>query len=227
MEQKKSKSNLVKNILRFAVLLVCGAVLGFNVYLANAKTLGRNQLPMPFGYGAAVVLSGSMEKELSVGDLIIVTEDDAYDVGEVVVFQDGESLVVHRVVAVDGDSVTTKGDANNAEDAPISKELIKGKVLFHIPAVGNVVNFIKTPLGSILIIALAVALLEIPRRREKKKDDEEKQKIIDEINRLKNGISDEEKQDSESATEEITAETVEEIVSDEKSVEESSDETEN
>jgi hypothetical protein len=50
---------------------------------------------------------------------------------------------------------------------------------------GNVVEFIKTPVGTLCIIAAILLLLEIPRRNEKKKNDEEKQKIIDEIKRLK------------------------------------------
>jgi len=35
-------------------------------------------------------------------------------------------------------------------------------------------------------VVAAIALVELPHRREKQKDDEERQKIIDEINRLKN-----------------------------------------
>ena len=50
-----------KGVLRILVLIICGIVLGVNVYLANANSLVGNKLPMPFGYGSAVVLSGSME----------------------------------------------------------------------------------------------------------------------------------------------------------------------
>ena len=53
-------------------------MIGFNVYLANAYGLVGNQLPMPFGYGAAVVLSGSMEPEFSEGDLILIKETKDY-----------------------------------------------------------------------------------------------------------------------------------------------------
>ena len=62
----------IKDVLRWLLIVVCGLILGVNVYLANANSLVGNQLPMPFGYGAAVVLSGSMEPEFSEGDLIIV-----------------------------------------------------------------------------------------------------------------------------------------------------------
>jgi len=184
---KKTRKRKInpKNLIRITLLILCGAVLGFNIYLANANSLLGNQLPTPFGYGAAVVLSGSMEPELSKGDLIIVSKTQTYKEKDIVVFQDKGTLVVHRIIAVDGDTVVTQGDANNIADDPINVSAIKGKVLFWIPFVGNVVNFIKTPIGTICIVAAAILLIEIPRRNEKKKDDEERQKIIDEINRLK------------------------------------------
>ena len=140
---------------------------------------------MPFGYGAAVVLSGSMEPEMSKGDLIIVSKSDSYVLNNVVVFQDGNTLVVHRIIAIDGDTITTQGDANTVADNPIDKTVIKGEVIACIPWIGEIVNLIKTPIGTIGIIALAILLIEIPRRNEKKNDDEERQKIVEEIERLK------------------------------------------
>ena len=185
MKQYKKPKLKLKTMLRLLLLIICGLVLGVNVYLANANSLVGNQLPMPFGYGAAVVLSGSMEPELSAGDLIIVKKTENYKQNDIVVFQDEKSLVVHRIIEVDGETITTKGDANKAADEPISITDVKGKVLFWIPFAGNAVGFLKTPFGTICIIAVAIALIEIPHRNEKKKDDEEKQKILQEIERLK------------------------------------------
>jgi len=181
---KKNKKKFPP-VLRLILLVICGAVLGVNVYLANAKSLVGNQMPMPFGYGASVVLSGSMEPEFSKGDLIVVAESESYVLDDIVVFQDGASLVVHRIIEMDGDKVTTQGDANNVADEPIEISAIKGKVLFHIDKLGSVVSFFKTPVGTVLIIAAAIALVEIPRRREKDADDAEKQKILEEIKRLR------------------------------------------
>ena len=178
----------LKDVLRLVVLIVCGTVLGVNVYLTNAKNLVGNQLPMPFGYGAAVVLSGSMEPELSVGDLILVKESDSIEVNDVVVYQSVSSLIVHRVIEINEDQVLTQGDANNVPDEMIDKAMIKGKVFFSIPYAGHLVNFLKTPVGIILTIALAIALVEIPRRSELKKDAEEREKLIAEINELKKEI---------------------------------------
>lgn len=172
-------------VLRYLVLGLLAAVVGANLYALNASRLAGNQMPTPFGYGAAVVLSGSMEPEFSAGDLIVVKQTDDYAVNDIVVFQEGRSLVVHRIVRMEGETVVTKGDANNVEDAPIPLTAIKGEVLFWIPYVGNVVGAVKTPVGTAVVIIIAVLLLEIPRWNEREKDEEEKERIKEEIRRLK------------------------------------------
>lgn len=173
------------DVIRLALLVICGAVIGINVYSINAKNLLGDQLPMPLGFGAAIVLSGSMEPTFSEGDLIIATRSDTVAADDIVVYQERDHLVVHRVMEVDGDQLITKGDANNAPDEPINMSAVKGTVQFWIPGAGEIVSAIKTPMGTICLVAAAIALVEIPRRKEKRKDDDERQKIIDEILRLK------------------------------------------
>ena len=174
-----------KTIIRRILLALCGILLGLNLYMANANSLVGNQMPMPFGYGAAVVLSGSMEPEFFEGDLLIVKEMDTYKENDIVVFQDGSLLIVHRIINIDGEAITTKGDANKTVDESINVSAVKGKVVFEIPFAGNAVKFLKTPVGTFGIIVVAIALIEIPRRNDKKKDDEERQRIVEEIERLK------------------------------------------
>ena len=62
-------------------------------------------MPMPFGFGISAVLSGSMEPEYSTDDLVIVRSTDVYQIGAVVVYQDGSTLIMHRIIAVDDDPV--------------------------------------------------------------------------------------------------------------------------
>lgn len=173
---------------RVLLLAVCGGVLGMNLYLANAGRLLGDRMPMPFGYGAAVVLSGSMEPALSTDDLIVVRRTQEVAVGDIVVYQNGTILVVHRIVAIDGDSVVTKGDANNVADDPIGRDAIKGTVLFRIPWGGAAVSLIRSPVGTVCIVIAAVALVEIPHRKEKEKYEEEQRKIKEEIRRLKDEL---------------------------------------
>ena len=172
-------------VLRTVFLIVVSLVLGINIYNWNARSLTGNVLPMPFGYGGAVVLSGSMEPEIAVDELIIVQAAQDYEVGDVVVYQSGHMLVVHRIVDMDGETVTTRGDANNTDDAPIDIAQVKGKVIAHIPYVGKLVRLLKTPVATIILIVGAVLSVELPYRKEKEEKDEELERIKAEIRRLK------------------------------------------
>jgi signal peptidase len=173
------------SLLRLLAICVLAAVIGINVYTFNASRLAGNAFPMPLGFGLSVVLSGSMEPELSTGDLLLVVAREEYKPDEVVVFLDGRSAVVHRIISMDGDTVITQGDANNQADEPISTELICGKVVLAIPLLGYLVSVIKTPLGTLLILALAVWLLNRSFRREQKEKTEQLDMIRAEIERLK------------------------------------------
>ncbi len=172
-------------MIRRTLLAILGILLGVNVYLANARSIAGNRLPMPFGIGAAVVLSGSMEPELSVDDVIIVRETDSYGINDIVVYDTGREMVVHRIIERDGDTVITKGDANNTPDEPISADSIKGKVIFTIPGAGVVVKALRSPVGIAAIILAAILLTEGSFRRKKESDEERLEEIKKEIRRLR------------------------------------------
>ena len=175
----------IKSILRISVLVLLAILIGVSIYSMNASMLGGNALPMPLGFGMTVVLSGSMEPELSVDDLLIVAPADTYEVGDVVVFQNQRTAIVHRIVSINGDEIITRGDANTSDDEPITKANIKGRVVCAIPFVGLIINLIKTPVGTILLIGLAVWLLESSFKKEKNKKSDELEAIRREIEELK------------------------------------------
>lgn len=169
---KKARSVRKPPVLRYVVLIVLGLLLGFNVYLLSARNIAGNQMPMPFGIGSAVVQSGSMEPTFYKGDLLFVKEQSDYNVGDIVVYQTESILVVHRIISLDGGTVITQGDANNAPDEPFSITHIKGSVVGRVPGVGHAIDFLKTPLGILLLIGCAVTLTELSFRRDKKAAEE-------------------------------------------------------
>ena len=186
MRKQKTVREVLKSTMRIILLVFAALTVGLNIYTVNALRIGGNAVPMPFGVGAAVVLSGSMEPELSVGDLLIVLDSSSYEIGDVVVYQDGNIAVTHRIVRFSNEEeIVTQGDANNTEDDPISAEAIKGEVVAVIPFVGYIINAIKTPIVTICILALAVFLLERSFRAEKQTDNEKLDSIKAEIERLK------------------------------------------
>ncbi len=190
--QEKTKKNKYAAWIRRIVLALLGVLLGLSVYFANARTLAGNKLPMPFGFGVAVVLSGSMEPTLSVDDVIFVRKADSYEVGDIVVYDSGRELIVHKIIQKDGDTVVTQGDANNTSDDPIKVTAIFGKVVSTIPNAGFVVKIIRSPIVVILIILAAILLIECSFRRKKDSDNSKIEEIKEEIRKLKGEESDKE-----------------------------------
>ena len=191
---KKAKID-VKFIFRAIVALIMSFVIGLSIYTANAKLVFGDDMPMPLGFGVGVVLSGSMEPELSVDDVIIVYRDDQYVVGDTVVFQSHGILVVHKIISIDGDSVTTQGTANNVCDEPIEMDQIKGKVIDHIDAEYSkpflaVVDFVRSPIVAMLIIGMSAVLLFFSYKSDKKEKEAKSTADLDriraEIEALKN-----------------------------------------
>ena len=172
----------IQSVLRILLITAISVIFGFGIYRWNAQSLTGNIMPMPFGVGVGVVMSGSMEPELSVDDVIFVVASDEYEVDDVVVFQQKNMLVVHKIIEIDGDTVTTQGTANNTPDEPMNVSVIKGKVLFHIDGLGGAITWLKSPMGTILILAVAGLLLVQSYAQERKEKDQQDEKI-DEIKR--------------------------------------------
>ena len=188
MKFLKDKKKFLFYILRILLIIIISLTLGLSVYNWNNKTLKGDVLPMPFKYGMAVVLTGSMEPRLSEDDLIIIKETNDYKIDDIVVFQDRYTLVVHRIISIDGDTVITKGDANDSEDAPIKIDQIKGEVIKDYANVGKIVKAVKSPAGVIVLIAGAVILLRLSYKKENQSKDDNLKDIKEEIRKLKEEI---------------------------------------
>ncbi|MGN1319962.1 MAG: signal peptidase I [Acutalibacteraceae bacterium] len=183
------KESRKKILLRYIIFAFVSIIVGSFIYSQNAKSILRDKMPMPFGYGISVVLSGSMEDRLSVDDLVIIKATDDYKINDIVLYQDGNTLVIHRIIDIDGDTVTTKGDANNTADKPITKSQIKGVLVYDIAGIGAVVGVLKHPVSIIIILAAALLLTELSYRKEKNSDDKELDEIKSEIEKLKRDIN--------------------------------------
>lgn len=106
-------------------------------------------LALGWCYGVLYVEGESMRPALGAGDVIVYRRyGQAPGVGEMVVFEHRDSLVVHRVLALSrGDALRTKGDANSVPDiAPVESARVKGTVVFVVPsgrAIGWLVDTVR------------------------------------------------------------------------------------
>ena len=144
-------------------------IAGFLLLIAVVAPFFVHAVPGAVGADHSfVVLSGSMEPEISPGDVVVVQETDPESIeeGDVITFaEEGEEVpVTHRVIDLqehDGAiAFETQGDANPEPDASlVPPENVLGSVIFTIPVIGYVIQFGGTPLGLALLVGLPVALL--------------------------------------------------------------------
>jgi signal peptidase len=114
-------------------------------------------------YSLYTVRTGSMEPHLHIGDAVLVRPiAGAPAVGDVITFRlpDSGRLVTHRVVAVDGAKIVTKGDANKTPDTwNLTTAMVVGKVIERLPSFGYVFVFLKQPTGAASIMTVLFALI--------------------------------------------------------------------
>ncbi|MEM2594464.1 MAG: signal peptidase I [Sulfolobales archaeon] len=118
----------------------------------------------------AVVEGTSMEPTLQSGDLVIVikrvsTKD--ISVGDVIVYRRSGTLIIHRVLRVEDDTLITKGDNNWLPDPPIRFQAVIGKVLelggnvVKVPLVGYLTLFARYSMTSFMNLPALVSLLTV------------------------------------------------------------------
>ena len=128
--------------------------------------------PIAGNYQAKIVLSGSMEPAIKTGSVVVIKPSDIYKIGDIITFgKDTKTQIptTHRITemrTVEGKYYyTTKGDANdNTDFKEIGEEIVIGRVLFSIPYLGYLVEFVKKPTGFVLLViipALVIAIDEI------------------------------------------------------------------
>ena len=167
----------VKKIWDTVTTVLVALVVVFAVFLMGSRLMGLQVYN---------VISGSMEPTYSVGDLLYVktVDPDSVKVGDPITFVLNEDLVVatHRVVKIDAEKrhFTTKGDANETEDAaPVHFNNLIGVPVFAIPFLGYVSVFIQNPPGMYIALGLGVVLLaavflpDMLVKEEKKKEDKQ------------------------------------------------------
>jgi signal peptidase I len=128
--------------------------------------------PAPAGGSSSyVVTSGSsMLPTLEPGGLVVLRESDDYAVGDVVGYRDPflDSVVLHRIIRIEGDRYVFQGDNNDYEDRyqPKASELL-GRQWIYWADGGRWFLTMREPrvAGLLLGLVTAAALYRTPDRR--------------------------------------------------------------
>lgn len=154
----------MKKILYYVLFLVIVLpFLIFNLTLIIKSKLYPNKIADFMGYKPFIVMSGSMETTINIGDLVIVKKVNSSSIhaGDIIAFKNGNIVISHRVKEVINDSGTykfkTKGDNNNvADDFIVSSDAIEGIFVNKIPGLGSILLFLGKPIGLLMVILVII-----------------------------------------------------------------------
>jgi signal peptidase I len=120
--------------------------------------------PRVLPYRTYAITGGSMEPTIPLGAEVFVrpVRADRLRVGDVITFHkpdDVSELVTHRIVAIHGGTMTTKGDANKQPDAWRIRAVGTGwRYAFSVPYLGYAVQLLATAAARFAVIALFALL---------------------------------------------------------------------
>ena len=176
-EEAKEKKKRTKGDIASLVILIVLAVILVPIFAINLTLIIKGSIdpdvpPDVFGVAPMAVTTGSMDGDeadsFAEGALIFVRildeeEKQALQEGDIVTFRTNGAYVTHRIVTVntvDGAvvSVTTKGDANSANDGAILLENVVGLCTGSVAGMGSFAMFLQTPVGIVVVIGIPVLL---------------------------------------------------------------------
>ena len=164
---KKNSFSGFKNSSMFYILVGVVLALGINQGLAFALStdmpivaVESNSMVPEFYKGDMLMLQGSTQEQLAVGDIIVFDTPT------------GGTPVVHRIIRINNDGTyQTKGDANNGQlyyEKSIDYSQIHGRVVMIIPYIGwikiGMMQFIVPNLLWVLMGIGAIGLVYIGGR---------------------------------------------------------------
>ena len=120
-----------------------------------------------FGINFFKVVSGSMEPNLKINDVIIVKKTNDLNVDDIITYKDKSGqYVTHRIVEINDNNIITKGDANNTNDNPITYDDVVGKLVYKTKIIGFLNYMFSTPVSWVLLLVVGITItIMIPDKK--------------------------------------------------------------
>lgn len=134
-----------------AIMLICAAV--HAVPPVRFLTISGHSMEPVITHADVIAVTTQVDlDELEVGDIIVYNYDTGYET----------IFIVHRIIAIDENGITTKGDSNDGADSHIVEPSdITGIYWFKIPHLGSFIRFANTDRGYLSLILMPAMMLII------------------------------------------------------------------
>lgn len=176
IKQNAKTRKIKKMIFNFIYVLLIIAVFFETAILVKSR-INPEITPDLFGIKIYSIISGSMEPEIKINDLIFVKRAklSEINVGDIITFIEEGETITHRIINIEQDKsgnlqYRTKGDSNNTEDEKkVRFEKIEGKYFFRIPKLGKVFLLLQNKVILFFVIGMLIMLYLFDSKNSSKK----------------------------------------------------------
>ena len=155
-------SKTIKNIIINSIIFVLGIIAVAAIWTSFQLNVQNKEYLDLFGYSIFNTATGSMSPTMEKGDIVFVKIGEQTKEKDIITYKKDNSFITHRIIKIDGESIIAKGDNNNTQDEPITKDSIVGKVVYIINNVEvwkNVFSDTSVIIPVVLTVVLFVILV--------------------------------------------------------------------
>ncbi len=152
---KKVLSKIANYMLNILICLVFVGLVFASYSFIQLKILNKKYVNY-FGYTYFEILTGSMEDEINIDDYVFVKITKDVKENDIISFYASDEVITHRIIKISDDEIITKGDANNAEDKPITNDDVIGKVVYVGSEYGKFIKVITEPIVLVSFFSTVV-----------------------------------------------------------------------
>ena len=164
---------IIKNIIINLIIFILGIIAIAAIWTSIQLNVQGKEYVDIFGYSIFSTETASMSPTIEIGDIVIVKIGKDVQEKDIITYRDDNSFITHRIIKIDGDSIIAKGDNNNTQDKPITKDAILGKVVFifnNVEVWKKVFSDISVIIPIVITVVLFVILISYKEKTGEKND---------------------------------------------------------
>lgn len=159
---------ILKKVVNIIIQIILLVILFINVVILVDAYINPEEIPSFFGWKPFIVLSDSMENAIYSGDVTVVKEGEYSNLNkdEIIAYRekyddDDEAVILTRIqekIEENGQIKYKTVSDNSKYEVTINKNQIEGTFKYRIAGLGNLLMFLQTPIGMVIVLLIPISV---------------------------------------------------------------------
>lgn len=146
---------IIAKILKIIINMIFIIWLFINTVLIAKSIIFPNEVPSFLGYKPFIVVSGSVQTDVRLGDFVVSKNEKNLEQGDVVVVKtDKRKATTYSIKSIDEKNLKLENDTGDFLE--LSKDSIEGKMVLDIRTLGEVFLLMRNPIIITIFIILGI-----------------------------------------------------------------------